>query len=82
MRIAPRSALVGMTLLLAACTGSQTGKALNAFDSKSFWETDYSEPLHSNSFWYSGYSDEQIDKAETPKPSGKDIWGNKASSGE
>ena len=54
--------LTTAALSLSACTGSQTGKALNAFDSKSHWTTDYSEPLHSNSFWYSGYSEEELNK--------------------
>ena len=79
MRVVTGIAIAGMAMVLSACTGSQTGKGLGSFDSKSFWESDYSDPLHSSSFWYSGYSDEQIDKAEKPKSAGKDIWGHSAS---
>lgn len=61
------AALAAVALSLTGCMGSQTGKALNAFDSKTHWDSDYSESYKSHSFWYSGYSDEQIEKAESGK---------------
>jgi len=69
-------ALAFAAFLLAACQGSQSGKALNAFDSKSFWESDYSDINSSESFWYSGYSDDDVKKAHAaPTTSGGGgIW--------
>lgn len=59
-------ALAFCAIGLAACQGSQTGKALNAYDFKykdSIWNSDHSGAYNSHSFWYSGYSDEDIEKA-------------------
>ncbi len=63
MRVAVRMGLLGAAVMLGACSGSQTGKGLNAFDSKSFWNSDYSDYYTNDSFYYSGYSEEQVHKA-------------------
>lgn len=44
MRWIPRLlSLLVATAMLSACAGYQTGKALNAFDSKSFWYSGYGD---------------------------------------
>lgn len=81
VRVRQSVLMLAITALLSGCMGSQTGKGLNAFDSKSFWESNYGDPISSHSFWYSGYSDEEIEKAEKGSGGGKDIWGRKMSGG-
>ncbi|OYW13603.1 MAG: hypothetical protein B7X02_01825 [Rhodospirillales bacterium 12-54-5] len=52
--------------VLAGCMGSQKGNGFNSFDYKykdSIWNSDYSAPYKSHSFWYSGYSDDDIENA-------------------